>query len=585
MFALFTCNFFHDAFKIVLATESYFGLDTNANFDSIGSSLNTVFQMFIGEGWHHILWTVIESQTWASGIIIIIFVLLSTVLLASVFTAMLLSKFSILNSVRLQHVKKQENMGRQQGYSLYSGDPVKILAVGIFDQIDNQNSPPVLEAREQKADDYLNKAKNRLSLNKTGSMQYYGSINPRGQGGNLLKSPTLEETVRLPHLRPLFSSNNTDYGLDPAATETTVLATATNNKDQDGQQIFEIHKVHNDEEPLKNGDQVIISLFSSEQTEEPKWVRWSDRRGICTLASPRVKTSRQTEPSVEKRAVSDFIISNYTFTINIIGKEADYKCLIKHGISEISLTPQVKATNEQRDELWDRFDIWQTVLSKQYKADKELKCHYDLEEAGNVIRLRDPSMKERRRRGTISEKFDDDPQYDNTAFKIFRHQIDNEGDGSLSIPGCYRNCMHWLFGCTRIISENVGKKNLEEKIKENLNPRKQMDEEDDQQYHGTCSPRNNRLVAGELERESSKAATYTRGKSINHVSSLPKKVSFGRNPRPSGGDTLPKMEVNVNSLKKHIQSRSKMRAGQPFNKRASSRSFVPEKTFKFTSKM
>lgn len=159
MFALFTCNFFHDAFKIVLATESYFGLDTNANFDSIGSSLNTVFQMFIGEGWHHILWTVIESQTWASGIIIIIFVLLSTVLLASVFTAMLLSKFSILNSVRLQHVKKQENMGRQQGYSLYSGDPVKILAVGIFDQIDNQNSPPVLEAREQKADDYLNKAK------------------------------------------------------------------------------------------------------------------------------------------------------------------------------------------------------------------------------------------------------------------------------------------------------------------------------------------------------------------------------------------------------------------------------------------
>merc|ERR1712060_128257 len=202
-------------------------------------------------------------------------------------------------------------------------------------------------------------------------------------------------------------SSNTDYSLDPVATNTQVLATATNIKDQDEQQIFEIHKVHDDKQPLKNGDQVIISLFSSEQKKKPTWVRWSEGRGICTLASPREKTSRQKRPSGEKWLVSDFIISNYTFTINILGKEADYKGLIKDGISKISLTPQLKATNEQRVEFWERFDIWQAVLSKQNKEDKELKCHY-LEEPGKVIRLRDPSMKERMRLCTISEKFDDD---------------------------------------------------------------------------------------------------------------------------------------------------------------------------------
>lgn len=245
----------------------------------------------------------------------------------------------------------------------------------------------------------------------------------------------------------------------------------------------------------------------------------------------------------------------------------------------------MKATNEQRVEFWERFDIWQAVLSKQNKEDKELKCHY-LEEPGKVIRLRDPSMKERMRLCTISEKFDDDErEWNNSEFKIFRHQIDNEGDGSLSIPGCYGNCMHMLFGCDKIISENVGKKNLEEKMKENQDQRNKMDEEDNQQYSGTLSPRsgilsprNLRLAPGELERESSKAATYIRGKSIN----LPKKVSFGRNPRSSRGDALPNIEVNVNSLKKHIiRSRSKMRVGQTFNKRASSRSFVTEKTFNF----
>jgi len=574
MFALFTCNFFHNAFNIVLATESWFGLDTDANFDSIGSSLNTVFQMFIGEGWHHILWTVIESQTWASGIIIIIFVILSTVLLASVFTAMLLSKFSILNRVRLKHVKKQEIFGRQQGYSLYSGDPVKILATHIFQY---------LEAREQKSTDYSSKHRHPLSLKNRSSLQsgLYTSINPRA---HLLKSPVKEEPVRHPPLS-LFTSS-THYGIDPTAPNTQVLATAINNNDKDGQQIFEIHKVHNDKQPLKNGDQVIISLFSSEQNK-PTWVRWSDR-GICTLVSPSVKTSRQKAPSDEKQAkswlVSDFILSNYTFTINILGKEADYKGLIKHGISKISLTPQVKATNEQQKEFWDRFDIWQMVLNNQLKADKELKCHYS-EEPGNVIWLRDPFMKERWRRGTtISETLDDeDPKWDNTEFTIFRHQVDNEGDGSLSIPGCYGNYMHKLFGCNKIISENVGKKKIEERMKENQNQWKKMDEEVDQQYRGTISPRNIRIVSSEPERESSKAATYPRGKSINQVSSLPKKISFGRNPRSSGGDALPKIEADVNSRKKNIRSRSKMRAGQPFNKRASSRSFVADKAFNFTS--
>ena len=61
MFALFACNYFHNAFRIALATESYNEIDSKANFDNIGNSLNTVFQMFIGEGWHYIMYTVIES--------------------------------------------------------------------------------------------------------------------------------------------------------------------------------------------------------------------------------------------------------------------------------------------------------------------------------------------------------------------------------------------------------------------------------------------------------------------------------------------------------------------------------------------
>jgi len=556
MFALLTCNIFHNAFRSVVATETYNELDANANFDSIGNSLHTAFQMFIGEGWHHILWTVIESRAWASGIIIIVFVLLSTVLLASVFTAMLLSKFSILNRERLQHVNKQEIFGLQQGYSLYSGDNVKILATGIT---------KFLEVRDLKNNDSY----------KTSSLYGYSSgYKERTHGVTHLTSVKEESADRLAVGRSLRSKSH--YGNELMLQAEKALATATKYSEDQAMQIFEIHKVYDDKQPLKNGDQVVFSVPSLYRHNKPVLIRWSEAKGICTVANPNLKPSRSGDKRVTFHPISDYNLSSFTFSVRILKTEVDDKGVIKDGISKIRLTPQVRATKKQQTEFWDRFSIWQRVLSDQLEAEKELECHYSTED-GNVIRLREISMEERPILGgasatIIEEKaHEEDSTWDNTEFVIFRHQVDHERNDSLRIPGCCDNLMHKIFGCKRIISENVGKKNLEDKIRalNDENQKKETEADDDQLYISNLSnftPRSKLVSAGDSDNS----------QFVFSGNAIPRKGTF--NPRISGLD-MKAMESKASSKGKVLRKRSQ----QALNKLSFAKAFASNRTLRFGS--
>merc|ERR1712060_55140 len=218
-----------------------------------------------------------------------------------------------------------------------------------------------------------------------------------------------------------------------------------------------------DKQPLKNGDQVVFSVPDMYRHNKHVLIRWSEAKGICTVANPNLKPSRSGDKRITCHPLSDYILSSFTFSVRILKTEVDDKDVVKDGISKIRLTPQVRATKKQQTEFWDRFNIWQRVLSDQLEAEKELECHYSIED-GNLIRLREISMEGRPILGgasttIIEEKvYEEDSTWNNTEFVIFRHQVDHDRNSSLKIPSCCNNLMHKVFGCKRIISENVGKK-------------------------------------------------------------------------------------------------------------------------------
>jgi len=213
-------------------------------------------------------------------------------------------------------------------------------------------------------------------------------------------------------------------------------------------------------------------------------------------------------------------------------------------------------------------------LSDQFEAEKELECHYSIED-GNVIRLREISIEKRRILGganstIIEEKaYEEDSTWDNTEFVIFRHQVDHERSGSFRIPGWCDNLMHKVFGCKRIISENVGKKNLEDKIKalNEQNQKKDKEADDGQLYLPTFSTGYNMMPSGGSESAS---------QFVLSGNSILRRGTFS--PTKSGLD-IKAIESKANNGADVLRKRSL----KAFNKFAFNKAFASNRTLRFGS--
>jgi len=261
--------------------------------------------------------------------------------------------------------------------------------------------------------------------------------------------------------------------------------------------------VHDDKQPFKNCDQVVLRVLSNTPSNKLSLVRWSHSRGKCTVANPDLKKRREwvSDKSSEFN-LADYNLSNHIFKVHVVDSEIDDKAIVREGVSRIWLIPQMKASEQKMGEFKESFGIWWWVLNEQLTAPEELQCYYS--ETGSIIELRERRKGDTMPHFSVSEKLNEAQNID-AEFVLFCDQEEGAADESK----WWRRLLFKLFGCTKIRSESAEKKNFLKKIRKlEADKSMGMDLMDDNrsQYH-----RNS--ISSVRKPANFKAASFPRAKS------------------------------------------------------------------------